>query len=69
MELFDSIGEGLPHYLQPWASTAVKFQMPMILLIDFVYNSVSSIPLVHYYVVPKLMIIYNISCLYLLLYS
>ena len=43
MEQFAFIGEGLPHYLQQWASTAVKFQMPMMLSINFVYISVSSI--------------------------
>jgi hypothetical protein len=32
---------GLLHCLQQWVNTAVKFQMPMMLSIDFVYISVS----------------------------
>ena len=49
MELFDSIEEGLPHYLQQWASTAVKFLMQTALPINCVYISVSSIILLYYH--------------------
>ena len=42
MELFVSIGEGLPHCLQPWACTVAKFPTPQTLTIHFVYISVSS---------------------------
>ena len=40
-EWFAFTGEGLPHYLQQWTSSAVKFRMPMMLFINFVYISVS----------------------------
>ena len=43
MEQSTFTGEGLLHCLQQWASTAVKFQTLMMLSIDFVYISVSSL--------------------------
>ena len=43
MEQFASTGEELPHYLQLWDNTAVKFLMQMTLSINSVYISVSLI--------------------------
>ena len=39
-ELLGFTGEGLPHYLQLWASTAVKSLMQITLPIDYVCISV-----------------------------
>ena len=49
MELFVSIEEGLPHYLQQWVSTAVKSLMQMVLPNDYVCTSVSLID--HYCII------------------
>ena len=58
MELLGSTGEELPHYLQPWASTAVKSQIQMTLPNYYVCISVSLID--HYHTIRPLTIDHDI---------